>query len=72
MFAATRTAPAPVDRVAAVFRDPGAVWTIDEVAGRFGLSIGRAVRVMADLEAAGLVRRIGDEYVPGPRAASSA
>jgi DNA-binding IclR family transcriptional regulator len=71
MFAGTRTAPAPVDRIAAVFRDPQAVWTIDEVAGRFGLSIGQAVRALADLEAVGLVRRTGDEYVPGPSASSA-
>lgn len=48
-----------------VFQDPAAVWTLDEVARRFGLSIGETVRTMSDLEAIDVVRRIGDEYVPG-------
>ena len=43
---------------------PTAVWTLDEVAGRFELSIGEAIRVMSDLEAIDVVRRIDDEYVP--------
>ena len=53
------------------FSDPSAVWTLDEVAGRFGLSIGDAIRVMSDLEAIDVVRRIGDEYVPGVGAATA-
>jgi DNA-binding IclR family transcriptional regulator len=70
MGSASRTVP--FEAIARIFRDPGAVWTIDEVAGRFGLSIGQAVRTMSDLEAIGVVRRLGDEYVPGPSAATSA
>ena len=31
------------DAIAKVFSDPSAVWTLDEVAGRFGLSIGDAI-----------------------------
>jgi DNA-binding IclR family transcriptional regulator len=62
----------PYDAIARVFRDPAAIWTIDEVAGRFGLSIGQAIRTMSDLEAIGVVRRLGDEYVPGPSAATPA
>lgn len=54
-----------VDAIAKVFSDPSAVWTLDEVAGRFGMSLGDAIRVMSDLEAIDVVRRIGDEYVPG-------
>jgi DprA winged helix domain len=61
-----------IDAIAAVFRDPAAVWTIDEVAGRFGLSIGQAVRAMSDLEVSGIVRRLGDEFVPGTGAARPA
>jgi DNA-binding IclR family transcriptional regulator len=61
-----------VDVIARVFRDPAAVWTIDEIAGRFGLSIGQAVRAMSDLEAIGVVRRLGDEFVPGSSAATPA
>ena len=56
---------APRDAIAKVFRDPSAVWTLDELARRFGMSIGDAIRVMSDLEAIDFVRRIGDEYVPG-------
>lgn len=48
-----------------VFQDPSAVWTLDELAGRFGMSLGEAIRAMSDLEAIDVVRRIGDEYVPG-------
>jgi hypothetical protein len=59
------------DAIAKVFSDPSAVWTLDEVAGRFGLSIGDAIRVMSDLEAIDVVRRIGDEYVPGVGAATA-
>jgi hypothetical protein len=51
-----------------VFQDPGAAWTVDEIAGRFGLPLGRAIRMMSDLEIADIVRRAGDEFVPGPRA----
>jgi len=53
------------EAIARVFSDPSAVWTLDEVAGRFGMSLGEAIRVMSDLEAIDVVRRIGDEYVPG-------
>jgi DNA-binding IclR family transcriptional regulator len=60
------------DEIPRIFRDPTAVWTIGEVAGRFGLSIGQAIRVMSDLEAIGVVRRLGDEYVPGPSAGGPA
>jgi DNA-binding IclR family transcriptional regulator len=62
----------PFEAIAQVFRDPAAVWAIDEVAGRFGISIGQAIRTMSDLEAIGVVRRLGDEYVPGPSAATPA
>jgi len=55
-----------------VFADPAAVWTVDEVAGRFKIPLAQAIRTLADLEAIDVVRRIGDEYVPGPSAASSA
>ena len=64
--------PPTIEAIARVFREPAAVWTIDEVAGRFGLSIGQAVRAMADLEAIGVVRRLGDEFVPGSSAATPA
>ena len=47
-----------------IFQDPSAVVTLDELARRFDLSIGEAVRVMSDLEAIDVVRRIDDEYVP--------
>ena len=60
-----------VDAIAEVFSDPSAVWTLDEVAGRFGISLGDAIRVMSDLEAIDVVRRIGDEYVPGLGAATA-
>lgn len=60
-----------VDAIAKVFSDPSAVWTLDEVAGRFGMSLGHAIRVMSDLEAIGVVRRIEDEYVPGVGAATA-
>jgi hypothetical protein len=66
------TSAPTIDAIAKVFRDPAAVWTIDEVAGRFGLSIGEAVRAMSDLEASGVVRRLGDEFVPGSSAATPA
>jgi len=61
-----------VDAIAGIFRDPAAVWTIDEVAGRFGISIGQAIRAMSDLEAIEVVRRLGDEFVPGSSAATPA
>ena len=64
--------PPTIEAIARVFREPAAVWTIDEVAGRFGLSIGQAVRAMSDLEAIGVVRRLGDEFVPGSSAATPA
>jgi hypothetical protein len=57
----------PIEAIERVFEDPNAAWTIDEVAGRFGLSLGQATRVMSDLEAIDVVRRVGDEYVPGGR-----
>jgi DNA-binding IclR family transcriptional regulator len=59
------------DAIAKIFSDPSAVWTLDEVAGRFGMSLGEAIRVMSDLEAIDVVRRIGDEYVPGVGAATA-
>jgi len=61
----------PPDAIAKIFSDPSALWTLDEVAGRFGLSLGEAIRVMSDLEAIDVVRRIGDEYVPGRSAATA-
>ena len=64
-----RAAP-PIDAIARLFRDPAAVWTIDEVAGRFDISFGQAARAMSDLEAIDVVRRLGDEYLPGPSAAT--
>jgi DNA-binding IclR family transcriptional regulator len=64
--------PPTIEAIARVFREPAAVWTIDEVAGRFGLSIAQAVRAMSDLEAIGVVRRLGDEFVPGSSAATPA
>jgi DNA-binding MarR family transcriptional regulator len=64
--------PPTIEAIARVFREPAAVWTIDEVAGRFGLSIGQAVRAIADLEAIGVVRRLGDEFVPGSSDATPA
>ena len=54
-----------------VFRDSSAAWTLDELARRFGMSIGDAIRVMSDLEAIDFVRRIDDEYVPGFGAATA-
>ena len=65
-----RSAAPPLEAIARVFADPAAVWTIDEVAGRFHLSIGEAIRAMSDLEPVGVVDRDGDEYVAGPRAAA--
>jgi hypothetical protein len=52
------------DAIIRIFQDPSAAWTLDELARRFQLSIGEAVRVMSDLEAIDVVRRIDDEYVP--------
>jgi len=52
------------DEIIRIFQDPSAVWTLDELARRFGMSIGDAIRVMSDLEAIDVVRRIDDEYVP--------
>jgi hypothetical protein len=57
--------PEAIERV---FQDPGAAWTIDEIARRFGLTLGQAIRVMSDLEVVDVVRRVGDEFVPGPQA----
>ena len=48
------------DAIARVFSDPSAVWTLDEVAGRFGLSLGDAIRVMSELEPIDVVRSIGE------------
>jgi DNA-binding IclR family transcriptional regulator len=59
------------DAIIRVFQDPAAVWTLDEVARRFGLSIGETIRAMSDLEAIDVVRRMGDEYVPGLGAATT-
>ena len=59
------------EAIAKVFADPSAVWTVDEVAGRFGMSLGDAIRALSDLEAIDVVRRIGDEYVPGLGAATA-
>jgi DNA-binding IclR family transcriptional regulator len=61
----------PFEAIVRVFEDPSAVWTIEEVAGRFRLTPGEAIRAMSDLEAIGVVSRLGDEYVPGPSARSS-
>jgi hypothetical protein len=60
-----------VDAIAKVFSEPSAVWTLDEVAGRFGISLGDAIRALSDLEAIDIVRRVGDEYVPGYGAANA-
>jgi DNA-binding IclR family transcriptional regulator len=57
-----------LEEIERVFRDPGAAWTVDEIAGRFGTTLGRAIRLMSDLEAIDVVRRVGDEFVPGPQA----
>jgi hypothetical protein len=57
-----------LEAIERVFQDPSAAWTIDEIAGRFGLTVGMAARVMSDLEITDVVRRVGDEFVPGPRA----
>jgi hypothetical protein len=54
----------PQDAIVRIFQDPSAVWTLDELARRFDMSIGDAIRVMSDLEAIDVVRRLGDEYVP--------
>lgn len=54
-----------------IFSDPTAVWTIDQIARRFDISLGDSIRAMSDLEATGVVERIGDEYVPGMGAASA-
>jgi hypothetical protein len=62
----------PIDAITAAFRIPGAAWTIDELAGRFGRSIAQAIHVMADLEVIDVVRRLDDEFVPGPRARTPA
>ena len=59
------------DAIMRVFRDASAAWTLDELARRFGMSIGDAIRVMSDLEAIDFVRRIDDEYVPGFGAANA-
>ena len=53
------------DAIIRIFQDASAVWTLDELARRFDLSIGEAIRVMSDLEAIDVVRRIDDGYVPG-------
>ena len=59
------------DSIIRVFQDPAAVWTLDELAGRFDMSLGEAIRALSDLEAIDVVRRIGDEYVPGLGAATA-
>ena len=60
-----------VSAIARSFDDPAAVWTIDEIAARFGLTLGEAIRALSELEAIGVVRRIDDEYVPGSTAATA-
>ena len=57
-----------LEAIERVFQDPAAAWTVDEIAGRFGLPLGRAVRLMSDLEIRDVVRRVGVEFVPGPQA----
>ena len=52
------------DVIIRIFQDPSAAWTLNELARRFDMSIGEAVRVMSDLETIDVVRRVGDEYVP--------
>ena len=59
------------DAIIRIFQDPSAAWTLNELARRFGMSIGDAIRVMSDLEAIDFVRRVGDEYVPGYGAATA-
>jgi hypothetical protein len=59
------------DAITRIFQDPSAVWTLDELARRFGVSIGEAIRILSDLEAIDVVRRVGDEYVPGYGAATA-
>jgi DNA-binding IclR family transcriptional regulator len=59
------------DAIVRVFRDTSAVWTLDELARRFDMTISETIRVMSDLEAIDVVRRIGDEYVPGYGAATA-
>ena len=61
-------AEVPSEAIERIFRDPSAAWTVDEIAGRFGLPLGRAVKVMSDLEFRDVVRRVGVEFVPGPQA----
>ena len=65
------TGGSPHDAIVRIFQDPSAVWTLDELARRFGMSIGEAIRVMSDLESIDFVRRNGDEYVPGYGAATA-
>jgi|RhiMetdeSRZDD1v2_1073273.scaffolds.fasta_scaffold125680_5 hypothetical protein len=62
---------AHVSAIATIFADPAAVWTIDGIATRFGISLGEAIRALSELEAIGVVRRIDDEYVPGIGAATA-
>jgi ribosomal protein S25 len=57
-----------LEAIERVFQDPSAAWTVDEIARRFGLTMGVAARVMSDLEITDVVRRVRDEFVPGPRA----
>jgi DNA-binding IclR family transcriptional regulator len=59
------------DAIIRIFQDPSAVWTLDELARRLDLSLGEAIRLMSDLEAIEVVRRIGDEYIPGYGAATA-
>jgi hypothetical protein len=60
-----------VTAIARIFTDPAAVWTVDGIATRFGMSLGEAIRALSELEAIGVVRRIDDEYVPGIGAATA-
>ena len=62
---------AHVTAIARIFADPAAVWTIEGIAARFGMSLGDAIRALSELEAIGVVRRIDDEYVPGLGAATA-
>jgi DNA-binding IclR family transcriptional regulator len=59
------------DAIIRIFQDASAAWTLDELARRFELPIGAVIRLMSDLEAIDVVRRLDDEYVPGFGAATA-
>ena len=59
------------DAIMRVFRDASAAWTLDELARRFGISSGAAIRVMSDLAAIDFGRRIDDDSGPGFGAANA-